>query len=103
MFLILKIRNDYYIYSSHNTYLDGNQINSNSNIEMYYCSIKNGCRLLELDCWDGRNGVPDEPIITHWYFMVGEINFKEVLINIKRWAFKKSEFPVILSVENHCS
>jgi len=94
---------DYYIYSSHNTYLDGNQINSNCNIEMYYCAIKNGCRLLELDCWDGRNGEPDEPIITHWYFMVGELNFKEVLINIKQWAFKKSEFPVILSVENHCS
>lgn len=94
---------NYYIHSSHNTYLDGNQINSKSTIEMYYITLKNGCRLIELDCWDGRNGLPEEPIITHWHFPVGELNFKEVLKIIKEYSFKKSEFPVILSVENHCS
>lgn len=94
---------NYFIYSSHNTYLEGNQINSQSTIEMYYCALKNGCRLIELDCWDGRNGVPDEPIITHWHFPVGELNLREVLINVKENAFKKSEFPVVLSIENHCS
>jgi Ca2+-binding EF-hand superfamily protein len=94
---------NYFIYSSHNTYLEGNQINSKSTIEMYYCALKNGCRLIELDCWDGRNGVPEEPIITHWHFPVGELNLREVLVNVKENAFKKSEFPVVLSIENHCS
>ncbi len=95
--------NNYFIHSSHNTYLDGNQLNSNCTKEMYYCALKNGCRLVELDCWDGRNGSFDEPIITHWHFPVGELKLKEVLEVIKENAFKKSEYPVLLSVENHCS
>lgn len=94
---------NYFIYSSHNTYLDGNQINSKSTLEMYYCAIKNGCRLVELDCWDGRSGATDEPIITHWHFPVGELNFREVLVNLRDYSFNKSEYPVLLSVENHCS
>ena len=90
---------DYFIFSSHNTYLTGNQMIGTSSIEMYKYCLNNGCRLVELDCWDGSSG----PIITHWHFPVSKLNFKEVLKNIKKYAFKKNEFPVILSVENHCN
>ena len=90
---------DYFIYSSHNTYLTGNQMIGTSSIEMYNYCLKNGCRLVELDCWDGSSG----PIVTHWHFPVSKLIFKEVLMNIKKYAFKKSEFPVILSIENHCN
>ena len=94
---------DYYCNSSHNTYLTGNQITSESKVEMYSYVLKNGCRFVDLDTFDGRDGDKVEPIITHWHFPVGDILFKDALLAIKEHAFIKSEFPVILSLENHCT
>ena len=90
---------DYYCNSSHNTYLTGNQLTSGCSVEMYAYALKNGSRFVDLDTFDGSD---DEPVITHWHFPVGEINFKEVLICIKENAFVKNNLPVILSLENHC-
>ena len=90
---------DYYCNSSHNTYLTGNQLTGGCSVEMYAYALKNGSRFIDLDTFDGSN---DEPIITHWHFPVGEINFKEVLICIKENAFIKNNLPVVLSLENHC-
>jgi hypothetical protein len=90
---------DYYCNSSHNTYLTGNQLTGGCSVEMYAYALKNGSRFVDLDTFDGSD---DEPVITHWHFPVGEINFKEVLICIKENAFIKNNLPVILSLENHC-
>ena len=91
---------DYYCHSSHNTYLTGSQLHGESSAEMYSYVLKNGARFVDLDTFDGKDGT--EPIITHWHFPVGEIDFKECLIKIKESAFVHSDFPVILSLENHC-
>jgi Ca2+-binding EF-hand superfamily protein len=42
---------DYFIYSSHNTYLTKHQLYGSSSVEMYNYAVLNGCRLVELDCW----------------------------------------------------
>ncbi len=58
-------------------------------------------RCVELDCWDGK-GEDEEPIITHGKAMCTDILFKEAIIAIRDCAFVTSDYPIILSFENHC-
>ncbi|XP_014257344.1 1-phosphatidylinositol 4,5-bisphosphate phosphodiesterase isoform X1 [Cimex lectularius] len=91
----------YYINSSHNTYLTGRQFGGKSSVEMYRQVLLAGCRCVELDCWDGK-GEDEEPIITHGKAMCTDILFKDVIYALRDTAFVTSDYPVILSFENHC-
>ena len=89
---------DYFINSSHNTYLKGHQLKGYSDPKMYAFALLMGFRLVELDCYNGQD---DDIIITHGYTLVTNIKLEDILIELKENSFKNSPFPVILSIENH--
>lgn len=92
--------NEYFISSSHNTYLVGRQIADVASIEGYISTLVRGCRSVEIDCWDGSDG---QPVVKHGYAMTNAISFREVINTVNKYAFVASRFPLWVSLEVHCN
>ncbi|KAM0714439.1 hypothetical protein Q7P37_010226 [Cladosporium fusiforme] len=92
--------NEYFVSSSHNTYLLGRQVAGASSVEGYISALVKGCRCIEIDCWDGDDG---RPMVTHGRTMTTKIPFADCVSVINKYAFHSTTYPLIVSLEVHCS
>ncbi|KAI7341645.1 hypothetical protein KC354_g16987 [Hortaea werneckii] len=102
---------EYFISSSHNTYLLAHQLYGESSTEAYATALRTGSRCVEIDAWDGEDTV-DEPKVTHGYTLASNISFRSVCETIRDIVDEESAAtsagsgsepaPILISLENHC-
>ncbi|KAK4376097.1 hypothetical protein RND71_006774 [Anisodus tanguticus] len=89
----------YYIFTGHNSYLTGNQLSSDCSTEPIKKALNKGVRVIELDLWP--NITKDGIDVCHGGTLTTPVKLGKCLKAIKEVAFSVSEYPVILTFEDH--
>lgn len=99
---------EYFISSSHNTYLLAHQLYGTSSATAYETALKAGARCVEIDAWDDDDN-DQEPKVTHGYTLVSHIPFRAVcetirdMVDLEARQDDGQPSPILVSLENHCS
>ncbi|XP_024973827.1 phosphoinositide phospholipase C 6-like [Cynara cardunculus var. scolymus] len=89
----------YFIYTGHNSYLTGNQLNSDSSVVPIITALQRGVRVIELDLWP--NSAKDGIHVLHGRTLTMPVTLYKCLKSIKEYAFVNSPYPVIITLEDH--
>ncbi|KAK7281150.1 hypothetical protein RIF29_08876 [Crotalaria pallida] len=89
----------YFMYTGHNSYLTGNQLTSECSDKPIIEALLQGVRVIELDLWPAstKDGIK----VVHGRTLTPPVSLIKCLESIKKYAFVKSDFPVILTLEDH--
>ncbi|KAL5101862.1 hypothetical protein RYX36_006189 [Vicia faba] len=89
----------YFIYTGHNSYLTGNQLSSDCSDVPIIKALQLGVRVIELDLWP--NSAKDDIDVVHGRTLTTPVSLLQCLKSIKEYAFVKSRYPVIITLEDH--
>ncbi|ONK67925.1 uncharacterized protein A4U43_C05F5260 [Asparagus officinalis] len=89
----------YYIYTGHNSYLTGNQLSSDCSDVPIVKALQRGVRVIELDIWP--NSTKDDIDVLHGRTLTSPVELIRCLRSIKEYAFSASEYPVVITLEDH--
>ncbi|CAI5947359.1 unnamed protein product [Closterium sp. NIES-64] len=99
----------YFIFTGHNSYLSGNQLTSDSSVKPIIKALQRGVRVIELDLWP--NNEKTEIVVMHGGYdpqtvvppatLTKPVGFADCITAIKEHAFVVSEYPVIITLEDH--
>lgn len=90
---------DYFIYTSHNSYLTKNGIAGDCSDVPIVHALKNGVRVIELDIWPNAFG--DDVEVRHGRTFTTAVELIKCLRSIREYAFVASPYPVIIALEDH--
>ncbi|XP_062173233.1 phosphoinositide phospholipase C 2-like isoform X1 [Alnus glutinosa] len=89
----------YFLFTGHNSYLTGNQVSSDSSVEPIIDALRRGVRVIELDLWP--NSRKDDVEVLHGGTLTRPVELIKCLKAIKENAFSASEYPVVITFEDH--
>lgn len=89
----------YFIYTGHNSYLTGNQLSSDCSDAPIIEALERGVRVIELDIWP--NSTNDDIHVLHGRTLTTPVELRKCLRSIKIHAFTASEYPVVITLEDH--
>ncbi|XVF46750.1 hypothetical protein PTKIN_Ptkin03bG0053400 [Pterospermum kingtungense] len=89
----------YFLFTGHNSYLTGNQLSSASCVVPIKDALHRGVRVIELDLWPNSKGNDVE--VRHGGTLTSPVRLQKCLQTIKENAFTASEYPVVITFEDH--
>ncbi|CAI9772231.1 unnamed protein product [Fraxinus pennsylvanica] len=89
----------YFIYNGHNSHLTGNQLSSDCSDAPIVNALHRGVRVIELDIWP--NSTKDDIHVLHGRTLTTPVELIKCLRSIKENAFTASEYPVVITLEDH--
>lgn len=89
----------YFIHTGHNSYLTGNQLSSDCSDLPIIKALQKGVKVIELDIWP--NSAKDDVVVLHGRTLTSPVTLIKCLKSIKEYAFVKSPYPVIITLEDH--
>ncbi|XP_062202676.1 phosphoinositide phospholipase C 2-like isoform X1 [Phragmites australis] len=89
----------YFVFTGHNSYLTGNQLNSDSSDIPIIKALQTGVRVIELDMWP--NSSKNNVDILHGGTLTAPVEMIRCLESIKEYAFCASTYPLVITLEDH--